>query len=563
MFAASYLQLSRHNVYYFRIAIPIALRAHFPRHQREIKQSLRTCDRAIAFPRARLLHVKIDHLFSQLQGLAMSIKHPSVPMTFDVELNPTTGRLVKVTDIRPGEEDAVNKVVAALAGHSWATSTATVAFESEKGSHVLADAILSDVVEKYLAHYKPSVSISTFERRRGHLGIFVEYFNNCKISTIGRAKLSDFWDDLAFIPPQKDIRPDFKDQKIKSVVEKQKKLAQENLPYKGLAKQTQDHYRAAVSGFYNWCVEKEIVDENVAARKTKRAQSYVKEMENEPRDLYTIEDLKRIFEHDFFVQGQYKHPYQYWIAHIALFTGARINEIAQLYVDDIQQYDGVWAIEFCRTINHFDKGGTPVIRTDVHGKNKASHRLTPIHAQLIDLGLLTFCDSVRAAGHPRLFPELPYSKKGGYGTRASRWYMEEFLRPKVGITNPAKVFHSFRHTVITELGNTLFEMPEGKMVQDKDLLIKAIVGHTMEDITFGHYMKQFHPKTTSKVLSPLAWDVALTPYVPIMRAHTPVKRKATRSPLEMIKEKIASTTSIDTAPAHPEITYRQLPPDFV
>lgn len=562
MFAASYLQLSRHHVYYFRIAIPVALRAHFPGHRREIKQSLRTCDRAIAFARARRLHVKIDTLFSQLQGHAVTNQHPVVPMTFDVELDPITGRLVKVTDVRPGEEDTVSKVIAALT--IQATPAAPVASRSapEKDRHRLADAILSDVVDKYLAQYKPGVDISTYERRRGHLGVFVEYFDNCKISAIGRAKLSDYWEDLAFLPPQKDIRPDFKDQKVKRVVEKQKKLAKENLPYKGLSAQTQAHYREAVSGFYNWCAEKEIVDENVAARKTKRTRRYAEEMENEPRESYTAQDLKRIFEHDFFAQGQYKHPYQYWISHIALFTGARINEIAQLYVDDIKQYHGFWAFEFCAITDHDDEGSTPVIRPDVRGKTKASRRLTPVHPQLIALGLLAFRDSVRAEEHQRLFPELPYSAKGGYGTRASRWYMEEFLRPKVGITNPAKVFHSFRHTVLTALGNTLFDMPEGEMVRDKDMIIKAIVGHKMQGITFGHYQKEFHPKITSKVLNPLAWDVALTPYTPFTRKRTPAKRGGKVSPMKMVKERIASNASEDGAAAHLAMAERQLPKDL-
>ena len=562
MFAASYLQLSRHNVYYFRIAIPVALRGYFSRGRKEIKQSLRTCDRAIAFSRARQLHVKIDRIFSQLQGHDVTNKHSVVPMGFDVEFDPVTGRLAKVRDIRPGEEDSVNKVIAALAVQATSASPTPSQPVSPKGKHRLADAILSDVLEKYLAHYKPGVDISTYERRRGHLAVFVEYFNDCEISTIGRAKLSEYWDDLAFLPPQKDIRPEFKDQKVKLVVEKQKKLAQENLPYKGLAKQTQAHYREAVSGFYNWCVEREIVEENVAARKTKRVRGYAEEMANEPRDPYTAQDLKRIFEHDFFVRGQYKHPYQYWLAHIALFTGARVNEIAQLYVDDIQQYDDIWAFEFCKVINHFDEGGTPVIRPDVHGKTEASHRLTPVHPQLIALGLLSFSDSVRAAGHKRLFPELPYSTKGGYGTRASRWYMEEFLRPKVGITNPAKVFHSFRHTVLTEFGNTLFEMPEGKMVQDKDMITKAIVGHAMQGITFGHYMKQFHPKTTSTVLNPLQWDVALTPYKPLERIRTPAAKRTAKSLIKTVRKRITSVTSEGPAADRLAILERQLPTDL-
>lgn len=563
MFVASYLQISRHRVYYFRIVIPVALRVHFPSTQREIKKSLHTCDRAIAFARARLLHVKIDALFLQLQRDSMANPQPIVPMAYDLDFDPVTGRVVKVKDVRPGEAEEMWKVVAELNGS--AAPTPPVACPSPPASdkmHKLASAVLSDIVDKYLIQYKPTVDISTYERRRGHLGVFVEYFGNCKISDIGRAKLSDYWEDLAFLPPQKDVRPDFKDQKLDRVLEKQKKLAKENMPYKGLSKQTQAHYREAVSGFYNWSVEKEIVDENIAARKTKRTKTYAAEMENEPREPYTPQDLKRIFEHDFFRQTQHQHPYQYWIPHIALFTGARINEIAQLYLDDIDQFEGYWAFHFCAITGDVDDGSTNVRRPDMRRKTGASARLTPIHPKLIELGLLAFRDSVRAEKHQRLFPELPYSTKGGYGTRASRWYMEEFLRPKVGITNPSKVFHSFRHTVITELGNTLFNMPEGKMVRDKDMITKAIVGHKMQGITFGHYLKQFHPKITSVVLNPLAWDVELTPYAPIKRKRMPVKRKEKVSPMKIVKERIASEASKDGAEAN-IVTIKVQLPDYL
>lgn len=62
---------------------------------------------------------------------------------------------------------------------------------------------------------------------------------------------------------------------------------------------------------------------------------------------------------------------------MALYTGARRNEIAQLHLSDFQQYEGVW----CININDDTE--------DKQIKNLASHRLVPLHPFLVeDLGII-------------------------------------------------------------------------------------------------------------------------------------------------------------------------------
>ena len=39
-----------------------------------------------------------------------------------------------------------------------------------------------------------------------------------------------------------------------------------------------------------------------------------------------------------------QQPYRKWIALLGLYTGARANEICQLYADDVQQVDEVWCL---------------------------------------------------------------------------------------------------------------------------------------------------------------------------------------------------------------------------
>jgi integrase len=113
-------------------------------------------------------------------------------------------------------------------------------------------------------------------------------------------------------------------------------------------------------------------------------------------------------------------------------------------------------------------------REDQNLKNSSSRRVLPIHSALIDLGLLQHVESVRTTGADRLFPELE-AVRGKLGHAPSKWFGR--YKTKLGVTDPRKTFHSFRHTLIDELRDA--------GVQDS--LIKRIAGHEDGAVTFSIY----------------------------------------------------------------------------
>ena len=82
-------------------------------------------------------------------------------------------------------------------------------------------------------------------------------------------------------------------------------------------------------------------------------------------------------------------PYQYWIPLVALFTGARQNEIAQLYQDNFKVIDGIPCIHIAKT------------HDDQNLKTKSSIRHVPIHPILAQLGFLDFLIDMKIKGQPR------------------------------------------------------------------------------------------------------------------------------------------------------------------
>ncbi|WP_141325550.1 tyrosine-type recombinase/integrase, partial [Acetobacter orleanensis] len=80
-------------------------------------------------------------------------------------------------------------------------------------------------------------------------------------------------------------------------------------------------------------------------------------------------------------------------------------------------------------------------------KTEAGIRTVPVHSKLIETGVLALKDSTDS---PYLIPGLETSKQGVRGAALGRAF--SLLKTRIGL--PAEItFHSFRHTVSTQLRN--------------------------------------------------------------------------------------------------------------
>lgn len=146
---------------------------------------------------------------------------------------------------------------------------------------------------------------------------------------------------------------------------------------------------------------------------------------------FSDDDLVRMFQPQFLNEAE--RPSDFWAPLLGLFTGARLNELCQLDIKDIEKHADIWAIRFIDDA------------PDKSLKSSAARRLIPIHPKLIELGFLDYVnDAKHFHGGRKLFPDLTYSSKHRYAaTPSERWgqYLD-----KIGITDAKKTFHSFRST---------------------------------------------------------------------------------------------------------------------
>ncbi|MBW8639166.1 site-specific integrase [Hoeflea sp. WL0058] len=230
-----------------------------------------------------------------------------------------------------------------------------------------------------------------------------------------------------------------------------------------LSTQSMNGYIQTYGGLFEWARRQGYVKENVfsglSIRKAKNSKPV--------RTGFTKEQVENMIDelvtnsHDLLTRD-----YQLWVTLIAVYTGARLNEICQLQTVDVKQENGVWCLSFN------DEGEQKRLKT------QASRRIVPIHSQLNELGFLTYCTEQQQSSNTRLFPELSYSPKHGYARMPSRWFNEQFL-PRLGLKSRLLVFHSFRETMATALFHAGIEQP----------LVQSIVGHQREGVTQQHYFK--------------------------------------------------------------------------
>ncbi len=182
---------------------------------------------------------------------------------------------------------------------------------------------------------------------------------------------------------------------------------------------------------FNSSINKELLDKNPTDHfKLPYKRPY------KPRVGFNPEDLGRIFTSPIYTQGYLPlgggKIACFWLPLLALYTGARLEELAQLQVTDIKVAKGLG-----HYLSITDLGNTQAQLKNVH-----SRRNIPLHPVLVACG---FLDHVRSREHGFLFPDLKLNPRGKRSGYFSNWF-STYLRKKIGIKDTRKVFHSFRHT---------------------------------------------------------------------------------------------------------------------
>jgi integrase len=446
----------RQGIYRFRKFVPKDLREIIGK--REIKVSLRTNDLDIAKRRLAVEALKADRLFEEArrvlanpdarafhavrQDIEDRRKRPRTDDDLDAESLALTDALEKVTDEMPDPVQA--KILrAVLAARQSPDGDGMVSSEDNPVLSVLFDRWRAERTPPPKTWQEWTTARKRFEQVIG---------GDLPVRMITKAQFRAYKESLVRTPKRHG---------------REETLSPASVT-KGLG---------AIRSVLAWAVGQGYLEVNPADG---IRHAGAKSAEQRSRRLpYDADDLKRIF------STKRKPGVDTWLPLLGLWTGARLEEIGGLRVEDVKEEGSIPYI-FIRTSD-----GRRL-------KNRGSERRVPLHPELLRAG---FLDYVRSQPGPALFPELRADR---HGTRTRMWgkRFARHVRVVCGVTDKRKAsFHSFRHAFV--------DAARAVMIEEHR---HAITGHSGGGVgrTYG----------TSVPLSVLAESMAKVRYVGVEDGRT-------------------------------------------
>jgi integrase len=290
------------------------------------------------------------------------------------------------------------------------------------------------------------------KRMATEAGLFRELMDDPLLSGIDVETILEYGQRLAKLPS--DIYQSRRKFGIERLVDLMAIAEVRGMPTKG--ETTVKRHVGTVSEILNFGMKHGMLRFNPASD-YKRGKSTAGKRDQDQRKVFTPVELNRIFSQSWFVDGTGEfsetgktiwRPHYYWLPLLALHTGARLNELSQLYLDDVVQAENdpsVWYLDF----NLVGADKLDMDAGDKSLKTVNSIRIVPLNNTIIALGLLEYVATLRKSGYTRLFPELKRDRVKGYGKPAGSWFNERFLGKRLGMKrNGEKTFHSFRHVFL-------------------------------------------------------------------------------------------------------------------
>jgi hypothetical protein len=515
MLLPSYLRRSRHGVYYFRIVLPDRLAAFLG--QREFVRSLGIRSPKIAkfsgYQISQRIKPRLERLLTIMamdpnsidpkevkklivQGLDF---RPDGGMTVDrVETNPDP--VIAEMEMQTLRETAKNwrelhrdSHTKGLTEEQLAAHQARIEHEKAvliaemKAASQAASAQLptrpATLAEGYKAYIsKKKIQKSTLKAYKGTFDLFAALIGgeDRLIHEIKLSEIQDFNEALAFVPAHATKRgialkpaKELKEHPITQVNEDG-----EEEEVECISGNTANLHLTNLQTIYQSFIKGHRLPEG-ATNPIEGLERHSDGNQEAGAEAFEEDELRRIFDPDVFMLAN--RPSQFWGPLLALYTGARLNDLACLDMADFVTEKGIPCISIRfvprakpGTIQHNNPR-----RSAKQTKTPVSRRHVPLHPDLWEIGLQDYIDDMKSLGATRLFPTFPLDTKGKRERRMSH-DGNEYLK-KVDVHIPRiKVMHSFRDTVSDMLG--LSDMDEFTADQ--------WTGHATQGVKAKHYRRK-------------------------------------------------------------------------
>jgi len=286
--------------------------------------------------------------------------------------------------------------------------------------------LITAVIKDYFAEKESGKrwDIKTKQQVESSLDLMLEVLKDRPATSVTHKDMMAMRDAISRMPANRNKSPEYRNRPLADV------LAMKHI--KPISVTTVNNILNRIAGFWLWAETHEYIVKSPARhlflRKSKRA--------DEERAIYDKTELQVMLNVLARVSEPAARPERIWVSLIALHSGMRPNEIAQLYLDDVVEEGGV----FCFRVND--------THPDQRVKNKNARRFVPVHPILLELGFKDYMAKVTPNATGRLFPML-LRHRDGYFPYLGRWF-QNINRSHI-TKDRKKVFYSIRHNFITAL----------------------------------------------------------------------------------------------------------------
>lgn len=506
--------LRNNGIFYFRQVFQLG------KHKKEIRISLNTRSREKAYDLAFKLHLKAqlrirdsvekimdaDELLSQLkQDLQKTVESHSksdqdrfyrtfseyekkVDWVKEYVSNDFQGKSISdVINIYDEFHPLFEQVRIEKEGQIKASREAEILAKAKKFydmadkqaiSSELPQATQSPRLSQVISEYEEEMTTAgnwtekTLQGYHSTFQLFIELSGDSHIDRITSSDIREFKKLLNNLPANHKKIPSVRDISAKDIVTQEHDI-------KTISVTSINKHITKISSMLGWAVKNGYIERNTARGLTIKQ----KKNKQDERSPFTNSELSQIFsDEEIYKEQKFKHSYYFWLPLLGLYTGARIDELCQLTVCDIQLTDGIYFID----INRLD---------DKKLKTESALRKIPIHSYLIKTGFIDFIKDSQKKGHLRVFNSIKPGRDG-YGSAPSKWFGRQ--KVKLKLEHPEKkVFHSFRHNFSDALQAA--GIPEQ--------IAARLLGHQHSEISYGIYGSGANLKQLAEAIERIAYPI--------------------------------------------------------
>lgn len=341
--------------------------------------------------------------------------------------------------IQNAPTDEIAAIRREMAEHATLIQSIVRNGHKERWSPALLSETLPEYLEAKAKTLKNSKHLSTLGPK---ITLFIRTMGDKAVRDYERSDFESFRDLLDQAPARWEAR--FKTDVIAEAISANAKLARPLSPME--PKTIDDGYLSHIKNLFSWLETKQKIERNpgtgVVSTRTDPQQR-----PDEARFPFRPAAISKYCAYA--VKKRSQVSPDYWLPVLALYTGARLNELCQIEPQRIVERDGVWFIDLLTIYDHNELQAFPEAER-LKLKSASARREIPLHDDVVATGFLNFVEN-RRERKGRLFAQLTADEFGYYSTVLSKRLNNDIKR--AGVKENRTSFYSLRHNFRAALTN--------------------------------------------------------------------------------------------------------------